>query len=879
MNFVKSHVWFCLAICLSAALLARGQNVISDSAASDKLAISPANPRLLRNSPLQFIATFKGKAVKSGVLWTTSNSGVATVDSQGNATLLAPGTSTVTASRGALWASTVLTVTTASNPIFSGQPKDTNVSAVIDAGTGVQVQLLDSLGGPLAGQSITVSIGSNPPGTGVLSGALAQTTNASGTATFPDLRIDWLGSGYTLVARANPTSGPVSGSSAGFNELRVGDPCLGPTAACASACADTDGDGLNDAWEIGGGIDLNGDGKIDAQYDLLLPGADPQKQDLYVQYDWMDYSTPGIACSTDTDCLKPGSGHSGEVCSGPQVVPTQTGSCAYACTADIDCAARGSGHALEKCVANACVHTHDPDRLAPGALQAAVDSYQAHGVALHLLRGHGLPHSTVVSFRLNSQLTESCEGASLQGGAVGEGKYAESLYDLKTISSMDALKIAYHYALFGHYSGCDSPDHCLSCPPALNPDGSTKNQPGTFGASGLAEISGNDFIVSLGGRFQDLRHEPGIFDLGSTFMHELGHNLGLRHGGGVDTSCKTPGDACPIAGICTSTPYGNRCLQGDDTNAKPNYLSVMNYRYQFTGITQASNVGSIVPVSQRLDYSTQTLPTGGNTPGSLDQSTVANLPAFGDPGLGLSEPAGLGSGNADIITFTSSLESGIPLLAPSEGPVDWDQDIDLGELHIQADTNCGPGGFGDHYCAIPQYPRLFGHTDWGPNGQNQFTYQFQCTPYGGPNGDGASTPTPFPQNEMSTEAAMQAHVDLPPRSAQVVIRRKCTDKRMEPGAEGLIEVALLGGGDFDVNEVDSSSLYFHGAKPLRITIQDFNGDGIPDLLAVFDSTKVRLHSEAKSAHLQGWFKNSQIFIGEGQITIVPSMPLADANCH
>src|SRR4030088_1453986 len=88
MNFLKLHVWLCLVICLSAVLLARGQNVISASATSHKLAISPANPRLLKNSPLQFIATFNGKTVKRGVLWTTSDPGVAAVDSQGNATLL-----------------------------------------------------------------------------------------------------------------------------------------------------------------------------------------------------------------------------------------------------------------------------------------------------------------------------------------------------------------------------------------------------------------------------------------------------------------------------------------------------------------------------------------------------------------------------------------------------------------------------------------------------------------------------------------------------------------------------------------------------------------------------------------------------------------------
>src|SRR5262249_14977766 len=179
-------------------------------------------------------------------------------------------------------ASTLLTVTTAAPPVFSTQPRDTKVSTVINSAGGVQVKLLDNLGGPLAGQPITMSIRNNPPalaspsfGSGALTGTLTQTTNASGIASFADLKIDWLGNGYTLVAGANPSSGPVSGTSAAFNELRVGDACLGPDQpACSSGCADSDGDGLNDAWEDADGIDLNGDGVIDAQHDFVFPHAD-----------------------------------------------------------------------------------------------------------------------------------------------------------------------------------------------------------------------------------------------------------------------------------------------------------------------------------------------------------------------------------------------------------------------------------------------------------------------------------------------------------------------------------------------------------------------------------------------------------------------------
>jgi hypothetical protein len=594
MNIVKSRVWLCLAVCFAAVLTAGCQNVTADSPAPDKLAISPANLRLLKNSPLHFIATFNGKTTEIPVRWASSNPGVAAIDSQGNATLLAPGTSTITASFAIFQASTVLTVITANNPIFSGQPRDTNVSAVIDAGTGVQVQLVDNLGGPLAGQPITLSIGANPPGIGVLSGTLTQTTDATGTATYPDLRIDWLGHGYTLVAAASPISGAVSAVSAKFNELRVGDPCLGPNPACSSGCPDADGDGLNDAWEIAGGIDYNGDGKIDAQHDLLLPGADPHKPDIYVRYDWMDYATPGNVCNVNGDCPALGTGHAGETCTGPQVLPTAIASCAFACATDAQCTARGPSHMAEKCVANSCVHTHDPEIEQPGAIQAVVDKFAERGFNMHVVRGQALPHSLVLSFRQLSEVTNDCEGGNLASGTAGAGKYVDSFYDLKAASFDPKQDPVYHYSIFGHYTSCDNAAHCNACPPT----GKIPTPP-PFGTSGLAEIDGNDFMVSLGHVFNDVAVRPTIFNIGGTFMHELGHNLGLRHGGGS-------------------------ALNGDAEDAptfKPNFISVMNYKFQLNGIQQADTIGSVVPdpALTRLDYSTQTLPVAGNTPGALTE--------------------------------------------------------------------------------------------------------------------------------------------------------------------------------------------------------------------------------------------------------------------
>lgn len=70
--------------------------------------------------------------------------------------------------------------------------------------------------------------------------------------------------------------------------------------------------------------------------------------------------------------------------------------------------------------------------------------------------------------------------------------------------------------------------------------------------SGLAELPGNDFMVTLGDPIWTNSYTPSerADNQASTFMHELGHTLNLRHGG------------------------------DDDINYKPNYYSVMNYTWQ-----------------------------------------------------------------------------------------------------------------------------------------------------------------------------------------------------------------------------------------------------------------------------------------------------------
>ena len=66
-------------------------------------------------------------------------------------------------------------------------------------------------------------------------------------------------------------------------------------------------------------------------------------------------------------------------------------------------------------------------------------------------------------------------------------------------------------------------------------------------------IPGSDFIVTLG-RWNNKQGGTDDEKVG-TFVHELGHNLGLRHG------------------------------SLDDVNRKPNHLSVMNYNFQTSGVS------------------------------------------------------------------------------------------------------------------------------------------------------------------------------------------------------------------------------------------------------------------------------------------------------
>lgn len=122
------------------------------------------------------------------------------------------------------------------------------------------------------------------------------------------------------------------------------------------------------------------------------------------------------------------------------------------------------------------------------------------------------------------------------------------------------------------------------CPDAFCPD-----------SGGQAEIGGNDLVV-WNTNFQ-----------GSTIMHEIGHTLGLQHGGDVSDNCK------------------------------PNYLSIMNYDHNEIQRLDGSTVLDFSPARQP-DGTRGTAPlpdliedAGLDEPPALDPADPHHLIAFTDP--------------------------------------------------------------------------------------------------------------------------------------------------------------------------------------------------------------------------------------------------------
>ncbi|MEZ4654706.1 MAG: hypothetical protein R3E12_14270, partial [Candidatus Eisenbacteria bacterium] len=159
-------------------------------------------------------------------------------------------------------------------------------------------------------------------------------------------------------------------------------------------------------------------------------------------------------------------------------------------------------------------------------------------------------------------------------------------------------------------------------------------------SSGLAERSGNDFFVTLG----DFWPGIGADEQAATLMHELGHTLGLCHGG-----------------ECGSNQEGVNC--------KPNYFSVMNYTWQLpTQNLNGTADHALYRASWRLDYSRGSL---------LNLNRSKDL--FESTGIGASEALGPGGppGGTNVD----------PKIVRMDTRLDWNRDGDTDDGAVAADAN------------------------------------------------------------------------------------------------------------------------------------------------------------------------------------------------
>jgi hypothetical protein len=199
-------------------------------------------------------------------------------------------------------------------------------------------------------------------------------------------------------------------------------------------------------------------------------------------------------------------------------------------------------------------HSHRPSQ---EELQAVIRMFACQGHTLIIELSDAIPHHDVL--RRDPQ-----NGAffSYDGEDASFGSLKDQYFD-------NAGQAGWHYCIFAHqYEGIDDDGNYF-----------------VSGSSGIAEILGDDLLVSLGA----FTGEVGTpFDRASTLAHEFGHNLGLTHCGQTDCD--------------------------DIENNSPVLASIMSYNYQLEGVRSGLLCNDLIPDSEAdlfrdLDYSHGRLPS------------------------------------------------------------------------------------------------------------------------------------------------------------------------------------------------------------------------------------------------------------------------------
>lgn len=214
-------------------------------------------------------------------------------------------------------------------------------------------------------------------------------------------------------------------------------------------------------------------------------------------------------------------------------------------------------------------HSHEPSA---GVIAAVVQMFACQGHTLIIDVSDAIPHYDA----LQMDPTTAWNIFDYDGVEDSFGDIKSTWYDHAGVSG-------WHYCVFAHqYEWI--------------------NQGGFIfisGSSGLAEINGDDLIVSLGDFPYDGQPVGSPFEQAATLAHEFGHNLGLTHCGTMD--CGSDNTGPDYVG-----PY------------VPNLASTMSYVFQLRGVKTNLLCQGLAPEFvpfRDIDYSHGTMC-------SLDENTL-----------------------------------------------------------------------------------------------------------------------------------------------------------------------------------------------------------------------------------------------------------------
>jgi hypothetical protein len=268
------------------------------------------------------------------------------------------------------------------------------------------------------------------------------------------------------------------------------------------------------------------------------------------------------------------------------------------------------------------------------ALDKFVAAFTAKGIALHIDAGNAFSANfdpANYNFGNAQRVLPYSQSISLSPDA----GLASSVYQLKSQYFDFTRNLIFYYMVLG----------------------SSQEADGSAGSSGLAELLGNDSMVTFGGWDFTTNNASNTNRLNnqmaSTMMHEFGHNLNLRHGG------------------------------NEDKNIKPNYVSIMNYLYQLECIGPVTGPGT----GDRYSFDRKFIPfeNMANNVNSADcQIDYSNGSSIALNENSLNETLGIGRGASNM---------------------DWNNN---GIIETNLSLNINPPPFGDNTTTT-----LTDHDDWG----------------------------------------------------------------------------------------------------------------------------------------------------------------------